>query len=242
MFELLNSPLIPKTVKEKINKFIIFLYRRTQYFGEPIKYYFLNNFACSYAKNSDEMQSIYLYLLSEKYIASLGTVANGIMLNLKGIDYAEDILKTKTESNTAFVAMWFSTEMDEIYNNGIKAAIEAKKELNGVEYKSFRIDKKEHNDDITDEIIANIKNCKFVIADMTGYRGGVYYEAGFARGLGKPVIITCRKDWFECQKDENGKTIQEGVHFDINHLNIIVYESSTELKDKLISRIKATIL
>ena len=42
-----------------------------------------------------------------------------------------------------------------------------------------------------------IRKSKFLIADFTGQRGGVYYEAGFAYGLGLPVIWTCRKDWFD---------------------------------------------
>ena len=33
---------------------------------------------------------------------------------------------------------------------------------------------------IPSEIISEIKRSKFMIADLTGYRGGVYYEAGFA--------------------------------------------------------------
>ena len=40
-----------------------------------------------------------------------------------------------------------------------------------------------------------------VVADFThgraGARGGVYYEAGLARGLGLPVIWTCREDMFD---------------------------------------------
>ncbi len=35
---------------------------------------------------------------------------------------------------------------------------------------------------------------RFMIADFTGHRGGVYFEAGFAHGLGIPVIWTCRED------------------------------------------------
>ena len=35
-----------------------------------------------------------------------------------------------------------------------------------------------------DRIIAQIRASKFVVADFTRNRGGVYYEAGFALGLG----------------------------------------------------------
>jgi hypothetical protein len=33
-----------------------------------------------------------------------------------------------------------------------------------------------------------------LVADFTGQRGGVYWEAGFAQGLGIPVIRTCKSD------------------------------------------------
>ena len=52
-------------------------------------------------------------------------------------------------------------------------------------------------------------------------RGGVYYEAGFAQGLGLPVIWTCRKDMIDY------------VHFDTRHCAHIDWEAPDELKDKL---------
>jgi hypothetical protein len=39
-------------------------------------------------------------------------------------------------------------------------------------------------------------------------------EAGFAEGLGKPVIYTCKKEAFE----------KEGTHFDTNHHLTVVWE------------------
>ena len=51
---------------------------------------------------------------------------------------------------------------------------------------------------IDDEIIREIRRSRFMVADFTqgddGNRGSVYYEGGFARGLGLPVISTCRED------------------------------------------------
>jgi len=39
---------------------------------------------------------------------------------------------------------------------------------------------------------------------------GAYWEAGYAEGLQKPVIYTCRKDW-------------KGIHFDTEHLTRIIW-------------------
>jgi hypothetical protein len=42
--------------------------------------------------------------------------------------------------------------------------------------------------------MAEIRRSRFVVADYTGQRNGVYFEAGFGLGLGLVVIPTCRAD------------------------------------------------
>ncbi|MEY2483540.1 MAG: hypothetical protein QOK24_2068 [Verrucomicrobiota bacterium] len=107
-----------------------------------------------------------------------------------------------------FVAMWFAPEMNAVWEQSFHPGI---KEAG---YTPSRIDKKEHNNKIDDEILASIRASKFVVADFTEQRGGVYYEAGFAQGLGKPVIWTIRKDHLI------------GVHFDTRQFNHIPWELS----------------
>ena len=136
--------------------------------------------------------------------------------------------------------MWFGDEMTTIYDMAIHPAIEA------AGYSPMRIDRTEHNNKIDDQIISEIRRSKFLIADFTSYevttknddggsenhyipRGGVYYEAGFAKGLGKDVIWTCRKDQ------------HEKLHFDIRQYNNILWESQGELKERLQVRIEATL-
>ena len=98
----------------------------------------------------------------------------------------------KVNTSQAFVAMWFDDSMTEAYEKGIQPAIE------DAGYKAMRIDQKEHANKIDDEIIAEIRRSRFIVADFShggdGARGGVYYEAGFAHGLNIPVIFTCHKD------------------------------------------------
>jgi len=120
--------------------------------------------------------------------------------------------------------MWFDQRMNQFFNNGIKPAIEH----DGT--KCSRIDLLQHNNKICDEIIAEIRRSSYLVADFTGNRGGVYFEAGFAYGLGIPVIWTIRKDHLD------------DVHFDTRQYNHIVYETEEELKEKLLNRIKATII
>ena len=126
------------------------------------------------------------------------------------------------DSQQCFVAMWFDEQMQSIYDTSIaKGILEAG-------YKPHRVDQREYNDKIDDEMIAQIRRSRFMIADFTGHRGGVYYEAGFAKGLGLEVIWTCRKDHM---KD---------LHFDIRQYNCIEWEQDKleEFRNQLRRRIE----
>ena len=115
----------------------------------------------------------------------------------------------------------------------------------------------EHTNDINDEIIAQIRRSRFMVCDLTGYRGGVYFEAGFAYGLGLDVVYTCRRDWSkeEILRDASGNKVKalfdgkgseipvrkEGIHFDLAHRNRIewVPDELGEFRMKLETRIKS---
>ena len=144
---------------------------------------------------------------------------------MEGYERLEEIKKPVQDSTKVFVAMWFDPSMDEVWNKGINPAITKAR------YEPIRIDQKEHTNKIDDEIIAEIRRARFVVADFThgegGARGGVYYEAGFAHGLGIDVIFTCRED----QIDD--------LHFDTRQFNHITWNTPEELKKKLTQRISA---
>ena len=147
-------------------------------------------------------------------------------MSIDGYKHIKDSITTPDLAQ-AFVAMWFDKEMTIAYEEGIKKAVE----LAG--YKSMRIDKKPDVNKIDDEIIAQIRRSRFLVADFThgneGARGGVYYEAGFAFGLGLPVIYTCRKD------------MVDKLHFDTRQYHHIVWEEPADLCRDLKNRIQALI-
>ena len=95
----------------------------------------------------------------------------------------------------------------------------------------MQIDRKQDVVKIDDEIVAEIRRSRFLIADFThgkaGARGGVYFEAGFALGLGIPVIHTCREDAID------------KVHFDTRQYNHILWRNPEDLRDQLEKRILA---
>ena len=116
--------------------------------------------------------------------------------------------------------------MNDYYEKGIKKAIE------DAGYIPIRIDFQDFNEKICDEIIAEIRRAKFLVADFSGLRSGVFFEAGFAKGLGREVIFSVRESDVEKLKE----------HFDTRQYNHIVYESPEDLHRKLLNRILATIV
>ena len=150
-------------------------------------------------------------------------------ITVDGYARLAELAQTETESSKAFVAMWFDDSMDEVWKNAIKPGIEE------AGYEPVRIDRKEHVNKIDDEIIAELRRARFVVADFThdeeGPRGGVYYEAGFAHGRGVEVVFCCRKD------------LIEKVHFDTRQYSHIVWEAEKldEFRNRLATRISAVI-
>ena len=134
---------------------------------------------------------------------------------------------SKADSSQAFIAMWFNPQTNDAFENGIYPAVQQSG------YRPFRIDKKEHNNKIDDEIVAEIRRSRFLIADFTSEpekaRGGVYYEAGFAHGLGLPVIWTCREDSMPY------------LHFDTRQYAHIIWKTPVDLFEQLRNRIGATV-
>lgn len=123
--------------------------------------------------------------------------------------------------------MWFNPEMRLAYDQGFDPAIRDSG------YNPMRIDQKEHINKIDDEIIAEIRRSRFLIADFTSEpdrpRGGVYFEAGLAFGLNIPVIWACRDD------------LVAQLHFDIRQFNHIVWTTPDDLRQKLSNRIRAVL-
>lgn len=253
----INSNLIEKeiyyrqdrTIFERIELFIEYSYRSSSLIGKVIP--FLNDGLFLRHKldmTRDDVKNSYNLLAwtSSLKLSEVITIAEfchemkyielrkdggffEFILNPAGYAKIYEKRKGGTDSAQAFVAMWFDESMNDIYNQAIAPAI---KEAG---YKPLRIDRKQHNNKIDDEIIAEIRRSRFLVADFTygkkGMRGGVYYEAGFAHGLGIPVIFTCK----------DAEDVE--LHFDTRQYNHILWkeENIDEFRQKLSNRISATI-
>jgi len=121
--------------------------------------------------------------------------------------------------------MWFDDSLLDAWTNGLKPGIE-----DSAYFKAVRGDRVEYLGKVDDWIIAQSHLSGLLVADFTGNRGGVYYEAGFAVALGIPVVFTCREDHM---KD---------VHFDTNHFPHLVWSEPDDLRRKLNDRIVGAVL
>ena len=178
----------------------------------------------------EEIRFFIEYLAEQGWIVVTagGGASVQVKVTIKGFSHIADIAVSPALSQ-AFVAMWFSDEMKEPYEKGIRLAIER------LGYDPMKIDDKPDVDKIDDEIIGEIRRSRFLVADFThgskGPRGGVYYEAGFAYGLGLPVIRSCRKDIID----------RNELHFDVRQYYHVVWDNPEELRDGLEKRIRALI-
>ncbi len=76
---------------------------------------------------------------------------------------------------------------------------------------------------------ARIRDTAFVLVDLTHANAGAYWEAGYAEGLGKPVLYLCNKVVFD----------KQGTHFDTNHCTTVLWDAS--LPDRFTDELKATL-
>lgn len=181
--------------------------------------------AAAYCESVNELKRLTDFALDAGYIKSCrnSNPEDFFYITIRGLEFLEKNRANRSRTATAFVAMWFSDEMLEIFHGAIEPAIK------NSGYEPHFLKTKEHANHIDDEIVAGIRECKFLIAELTGHRGGVYYESGLAHGLGKPVVFCCRE------------SDSKGLHFDVRQFSCIRWTSPDELLVSLQTRIVAAI-
>ncbi len=232
--DIINEAAIPITPKAKLDNLLSYLFSLQDFEGSIIDYkskidhdVFLKKL---YFKNHHEY---WFYLSTLKEIGLIdyidvtskdGNDAMDIKITFGGLEYIIELQEKGELSKNCFVAMSFSKSM-------IATRDKIKEIIDKCGYNPILIDEINIDSEITinDAIISNIKSCKFLIADFTEQKHGVYFEVGFALGKNKPIIYVCRADDFE------------NSHFDTNHYPHIVYKDLDDLHNKLIIKIKAWI-
>jgi nucleoside 2-deoxyribosyltransferase len=119
--------------------------------------------------------------------------------------------------------MSFAPDLKSAWEIGIRPA------LRKAGFMPYRVDAEPHIERIDTKIVTEIKNSRFLIADVTRQRPGVYFEAGYALGLGLQV--------FWCVRSDDLKN----VHFDTRQYNHIVWDNEQHLAEQLYLFVSAII-
>lgn len=157
-----------------------------------------------------------------------GALANGYRLTFRGWTHLDEIRRRSVDNRLAFMAMQFGdAELEKNVERCFRPAVARTgfelRVLSGPQQRAGSID---------DQLRVALHTARFVLADLTHGNNGAYWEAGFAEGLGRPVIYTCRETEWKTRK----------THFDTNHLRHVIW-NSTDLESaasQLVNMIRAT--
>lgn len=182
----------------------------------------------------ERQESNFLWLLGQEkckdwLVSSAQFISSvGFNLTMNGWSRYQSLKEQQNNSKFAFMAMQFN---DDALNSVFRDCFVPAVERTGFELRDLT--DRQGAGLIDDQLRVALRNCRFVVADVTHGNNGAYWEAGFAEGLGKPVIYTCREnEWTERK-----------VHFDTNHLVTIIW-SPNDLNlaaDRLAATIRATL-
>jgi hypothetical protein len=224
----------PPSLREQTDRLIIFLGGRLR-LSDPAEFTKIEpwDFAALQATIGVYSESTFWAIverLGQRYLLDFRKESKEFRFTLDLWDQYEVLQKSQPESRFAFMAMEFNrSDVDWIYRNCFKQAVAA----TGFELKTLLEGQKAGV--IDDQLRVEIRRSRFLISDLTHGNQGAYWEAGFAEGLGKPVIYTCETTVFH-NKDTK-------PHFDANHCLTVVWDQARpeEAAAKLKATIRATL-
>lgn len=231
--EVINEKPLPRP-REQADLLIRWIAEHVGGPGKMVKLAFLKQGAFIGSKSREGFLLIVNYLLESNLIKGdqknsidLDGVIN-VTLTFSGWDRYEELRLGRLCYRRAFMAMAFGnvvldTVVDTIFKDSARRA----------GFDLFRVDEINKAGLIDDHIRSEIQSSDFLVADLTHDNHGAYWEAGYAEGLGKPVIYTCERNKFEDIK----------THFDTNHHLTIKWDISSlqEAGKHLKDTIRATL-
>ena len=215
---IINLP--DKSIKEQFDLFLLNLYKDN--FNDDLEILRIK----SWIKDSEILRKIAEKAQEKNFIKVQFTLSGFFVftekLTFNGIEYVENLLQPNKNSKKIFLAFKFDDELNKIFNETISDMI---RNL-GLNPMIVNQDTTSHDEKISDKIISELKSSRILIADLTHHSQNVYYEIGYAMGMGIPIILTCKKDFMQ------------NVAFDINQYPVFEWEDENELKEKIENRIK----
>lgn len=236
----------PQTFSGKVDVFLLGLAGRLNFIGEPIRFSYEQLCSACFVNRApggpmgthpdvirSQAEFFESYLVDQGYTKE---VANGFIIQPKGLERIDALQQeNRSGGKNVFVSMSFSDNTRQTREAIRNAIIDAK-------YSPEFIDEIIHNKQIVPEMFRLIRESRCLILEISDPNYGAYYEAGYALGLGKEVIICCSKEVFTKKyetADEKKFERYLRPHFDIAQKQILIWESYEDLRKKLAEWIKA---
>lgn len=241
----------PHSFSERVTKILLGFAKRSEFLGDVISFtkvellsaFFVNRYdkqgnGLEEIKVNYQYEQIAKYLIDNKYVEiSENTADIRVSLLPEGWKRIDELQLDESNNKNVFVSMAF--------NEGTEYTREAIREgIIIAGYSPEFIDEIIHNKQIVPEMFRLIRESRFLILDISDPNYGAYYEAGYALGLGKEVIICCKEEIFSKQYEtDEERKYQKYLkpHFDIAQKQILLWEDYEDLKSKLSEWIKAII-
>lgn len=210
----------------KLEKLLASIKRRSKYFGQIVELSRDRDYPLAYAKNDDE------------FFAFIDQLAAMDLLDLKATDTMTKFVRlsadgwkrfsrmtTEQKTKQAFIATWFDETMD----GSIQAIKEAIEECG---FEPVCIKTELFKETIMDKALGELRRSRFTVIDLTGGRGSVFYEAGFAKALDIEAIYVYRAG-----EAQSGSKLE----FYVKHYQCHAYSSPEELKEIITNAVRARI-
>ncbi len=224
LIEVINNVVMPNA-SEQADKLIIWLGNRLVSPEDNCRVQYSSIIPIIGARNKNGVKYIIDETVNEG-VVSKGDQGDYVMIGLTfgGWRKYEKLKKSKAiNTYKAFMAMQYNDDVLTDMYNKIKIAVEQ------TGFKLFLLDEVLQAGLIDNQLRVQIRNSRFVLADLTHDNHGAYWEAGYAEGLGRPVIYLCEKNKFDQLK----------THFDTNHHTTIIWDQVKP--QEAIVKLKATI-
>jgi hypothetical protein len=186
------------------------------------------------AKSPDGFALVVGHLFDNDYLTGRKAEAMGepgradATLSFRGWEHFDQLQRGEVDSRVAFMAMQYGdANTDRFVNEVFRPAVAH------TGFALVRLDDRPEAGLIDDRLRIEIRTARFLIADLSHGNQGAYWEAGYAEGLGKPVIYTCERKAFEREK----------THFDTNHHLTVIWdiENAEQAAEQLKATIRATL-